>query len=94
MTYEEAHTWIENKQRMMTKNRWAFQSIDVEVNGKAIDALEKQIPKKPILHHIYENGNDYSYYECPNRCTVFDLVNSNDKFCRKCGQSLDWSNEE
>ena len=41
MTYEEAHTWIENKQRIMTKNRWAFQSIDVEVNGKAIEAIEK-----------------------------------------------------
>lgn len=64
----------------------------------AIEALEKQIPKKPILHQYYEyeeDGvqSDYSYYTCANRCHKYCQVSPQDGFCRKCGQAIDWSDE-
>ena len=54
----------------------------------AINAIEKQIPKKPI----YDN-DDYhrTGYRCPN-CN-----NTNPwgyEHCRYCGQNLDWSERE
>lgn len=56
-----------------------------------IEALEKQIPKKPI--------NEECYYLCP--CCRGDLGVSDDdifiyelsmpKYCSNCGCALDWS---
>ena len=61
----------------------------------AIQALEKKIPKKPVNY-------DKHYYKCP--CCNEDLEIDDDmlfvydeeppKFCIKCGQKLDWSDEE
>lgn len=57
----------------------------------AINALEKQIPKKPI-------NVEKHYYNCP--CCKQDLGVSDDDifvyenptpmYCPKCGQALDW----
>lgn len=58
----------------------------------AVDALEKQIPKKP--HSIGKYG-----YGCPN-CDkvlgydaddryVYEIILPN--YCEHCGQALDWS---
>ena len=51
-----------------------------------IQALEKQIPKKPI-----ELDKWGEYYECPicNKYAV-DNLGCKYKFCRECGQKLDW----
>lgn len=53
----------------------------------AIDALEKQVPKKPI-------SNKRGYYDCPNcSCNlevVLDEVSDID-FCFICGQAIDWT---
>lgn len=56
----------------------------------AINALEKQIPKKPIEIDTYGE-----YYKCPicNKYAV-DNFGCNYKFCRECGQKLDWSDGE
>lgn len=52
---------------------------------EAIDALEKQIAKKPIK--VDSGVNDYSFdYECPN-CRK--NVEEDDHHC-KCGQKLNW----
>ena len=66
-----------------------------EAMRMSIQALEKQIPKKPVNY-------DKHYYKCP--CCNEDLGIDNDmlfvydeeppKFCIKCGQKLDWSDEE
>ncbi len=53
----------------------------------AIDALEKQIPKKPY------NDNDNGVYEkeyCP---TCHRSLFPNDSHC-KCGQAINWSESE
>ena len=55
----------------------------------AINALEKQIPKKPIFY-----AHDYYCSVCNS------LVGNNEfewkrfKYCDTCGQKLDWSDEE
>lgn len=54
----------------------------------ADEALEKQIPKKAILH----GHNPYKlicsvYYTCPNCNNHISIT----PYCDKCGQALDWS---
>lgn len=62
---------------------------------KAIDALEKQIPKKPtykefkiILATVGEK-TDGDFL-----CSCGSAVYSDYKFCPECGQALDWSDVE
>ena len=60
----------------------------------AIQALEKQIPKKVNLRHIrkYDGFDDG---ECPNcGMSVSRDCDGDDVFCPDCGQKLDWSDEE
>ena len=53
-----------------------------EVRDIAIEALEKQLPKKPI-----EKGIHFVYYKCPNCNRILPI----DKNYCDCGQKLDWS---
>lgn len=68
----------------------AIKNTPVEYLGFAIEALEKQIPKKTI-----ENPTDDTclYYEnyCPS-CENLLVVRY--KHCPKCGQKIDWSEVE
>lgn len=50
----------------------------------AIEALEKQLPKKPIEHP----AKFAPFYECPS-CGNMDVYGQ--KKCDHCGQRLDWS---
>lgn len=94
MTYEEAHKFLEVKQRNMTQNRHIYNEQTIEVNGLAILALEKQIPKKPIKVEKH-------YYKCP--CCKQDLSVSDDdifvyesstpKYCNFCGQAIKWESD-
>ena len=51
----------------------------------AIQALDKQIPKKP------KTDDRYVMHICP-WCNDFVKVSHN--YCQNCGQKLDWSDEE
>lgn len=53
----------------------------------AIEALEKQIPKKPV--DVITKDNEFICMICPACEQV--AVEFNDKFCRLCGQALDWT---
>ena len=53
----------------------------------AINALEKQIPKKPMF-------NGKNWYRCVNGCEIHKKQFEKDWYCPKCGQKLDWSDEE
>lgn len=92
MTYEEAHTFLEVKQREMTRNRHLYNEQAIEINGLAILALEKQILKEPL--NIEETKYKVSY-KCPVCGTVHvnEWCGTNWKlpFCSICGQALDWS---
>ena len=62
----------------------------------AIEALEKQLPKKPT---IYGDGFDdngeiiYDSYDCPSCNCSYELDNDKYNHCPNCGQKLDWSGE-
>lgn len=94
MTYEEAHKFLELKQREMTMNKHLYNKQATEINGLAILALEKQIPKKPLLYSFSESHDTYTYFKCPNLCDAYCEVKNNMHFCPKCGQALDWSDIE
>ena len=93
MTYEEALSILRNclhflvpSARANGKTMIAYKRF--EAFCKAIEALEKQIPKKPL--HIHKN------YYCPickeDGWMLWDdaITNDMDKYCGKCGQAIDW----
>lgn len=70
--------------------------INDEVKNLCIEALEKQIPKKP-----YYEGNGYSdgelvydTWRCPNCDSAYEVEYDDYKYCPNCGQAIDWRDEE
>lgn len=53
----------------------------------AIEALEKQVPRKPI-----EVDEDLGYFVCGNCNFTVGYTNEKEehKYCLNCGQKLDW----
>ena len=60
----------------------------------AIEAFEKQIPKKPVYDEtIRKNGKKVRYHIiCPG-CYSFS-PGIGDEHCVRCGQAIDWSEWE
>lgn len=68
------------------------------------ELCEKQIPKKPrvtIYQYIY-NGKEESMFfkHCPNCFDSLEIgyydsiVDKSSAYCRRCGQALDWSDND
>lgn len=57
----------------------------------AIEALEKQIPKKPFEKELI--GVSMTGYKYKGQCPVCAATVSQfvSKYCHSCGQALDWS---
>ena len=89
MMYEEA---LREVLHQVYRNTDDFEMrISKDCYKLIIEALEKQIPKKPIFESEQTSpfGVDDVPY-CPScRC---DLPEVN--YCEKCGQALDWSDTE
>ena len=70
---------------------------DVDIStlrGIAIEALEKQVPKKPIIHKEEYTTN----YKCPTcGCRFISRIDGEYvaghqyKHCYICGQAIDWN---
>lgn len=96
MTHEEA---IERIKCILKNN--SFTKADKNALKLTIEALEKQIPKKPIQANyiVQVNGVDTlldenEFTKCPS-CTYKDIeVKHGQKYCHICGQALDWSDAE
>lgn len=71
---------------------------------KAIEALEKQIPKKPVKSGVTDSKGIFypingitgvPYDLCPNckinLCTAGMIARKKTEYCQDCGQKLDWS---
>ncbi len=76
-----------------------FQRADADESScalqMAIQALEKQIPKKPIDNGLYSGiFATHKYYSCPkcgNAC-LKEMMNErqNTDYCWNCGQAILW----
>ena len=62
----------------------------------AINALEKQIPKKPNLEGDgYADGHlVYDTWICPCCEKYYEVDYDDYDYCPNCGQAIDWSDEE
>ena len=89
MTYEEAIKHFKSLQKRYTKEHNGRMCEKVNL---ALEALDKQIPKKPL--HMHKN------YYCPickeDGWMLWDdaIPNDMDKYCGKCGQAIDWRDDE
>lgn len=74
------------------EHRERYDSIETvnEACRMGMEALEKQIPKKP-LNQTEEFGDTYGHCPCCNTI-LNDFIEL--KRCKDCGQALDWSDEE
>ena len=85
MTYEEAIKHFKSLQKGYTKEHNGRMCEKVNL---ALEALDKQIPKKPL--HMHKN------YYCPickeDGWMLWDdaIPNDMDKYCGMCGQAIDW----
>lgn len=76
------------------------ENIQPSVGGKsldmAIEALEKQIPKKPDFEGDgYWNGQlVYDTWICPNCEKRYEVDYEEYDHCPYCGQKIDWSEVE
>lgn len=89
MTYKQVR---DNFLQNLAENAYLTMST-VEEMELAISALEKQIPKKPILDTIFPSG--IKWWRCPvcNKIIVGCIAAIPQKYCDDCGQALDWSDE-
>ena len=81
MTENEALEIIKRKSSIPMDNE-TFDEIE-EAYDIAIEALEKQIPKKPDIEKFW----GYDDLMCPN-CKGYKIRKPN--YCSSCGQHLDW----
>lgn len=90
MTEREAIEKLENMRLFMQledeKNECKFTEDDYKANEMAIQALEKQIAKKPD----FTEDKKFALCPCCNGKGLFDKQ----KYCDNCGQKLDWSDED
>lgn len=87
MTYEKAIDCLKaDKEYIVDYKVCGGEEIDV-----AIEALEKQIPKKPM-----GDLNSVPHYRCPvcKNAVVLYEYSAKLPHCQWCGQKLDWGDEE
>lgn len=62
----------------------------IDLFNVAIEALEKQLPKKLLEYHYEEPGEmPYVKYGCGNGCRM--QLSRSSKYCNQCGQRIDWT---
>lgn len=84
MTYEEATERIE----CILKNN-SFTKADKNALKLAIDALKRQIPRKPVIRETEDYFGYVKYILCPN-CEKVEFGFNQPCFCELCGQAIDW----
>ena len=91
MTESETKTILERDLNCLKQNKALPDSI--EAMEIAINALEKQIPKKPMIS--YDERVKENWCSCGVCAFGFGWKRTiHYKYCPDCGQKLDWSDEE
>ena len=84
MTYKEAIEILQEEHDYCQEMSYVIKALEM-----AIDALEKQIPKKPIIRKTEDYFGYTEYILCPN-CEKVEFGYERPCFCRLCGQAIDW----
>ena len=66
----------------------------IENSTIIIEALEKQLPKKPNFEgdgYAPDGTSVYDTWECPNCGECYEVDYDDYDYCPKCGQKIDWS---
>lgn len=91
MTESEAIEKMKNMRLFMQitdeNNDCKFTEDDYKANEMAIQALEKQMPKKPKERDCI----GFDTLSCPECKMALYLY---EPYCDNCGQKIDWSDEE
>ena len=66
------------------ENVLAYTSEMAEFKALAIEALEKQVPKKPI------DNIEREWFECPTCGRFIVTYHAGERHHCKCGQTLNW----
>lgn len=89
MTEQEAVRRIKNHNEIHSRKEPFYAIHITEALKMAVEALEKQIPKKPKVSFQSE------FYWCPNcECAIkmkIEEKTKNIRYCPFCGQAIDWS---
>ena len=64
-----------------------------ELLSMIVDALETRIPKKPIIRETEDYFGYVKYILCPN-CEKVEFGFNQPCFCERCGQAIDWKDNE
>ncbi|MGN0617441.1 MAG: hypothetical protein ACI4J7_00300 [Ruminiclostridium sp.] len=88
MTNEEALSWFQDD---LKNGKCSDECPQCNAMEKAIEALEKQIPKKPIKRYVDNLDCTNEFDACPS-CGGFGCIDED--YCPDCGQALDWSDTE
>ena len=91
----------ESEAKVILESEYKFHgecSVFGEALTIAINALEKQIPKKPIFQFNFSDTVSRFECKCGNIIKVrhdIGIMDNSDapKFCDNCGHKLDWSDE-
>ncbi len=73
-----------------------YEQEQVKALQIAVNAVEKQIPKKTIKDTNYSHGR-YTVAICPicdDLLGLYSFAETSFKCCPTCGQALDWSDTE
>lgn len=82
MNEQEAIEFIKNSDTLRVTNKKAIEAVRL-----SLEALEKQVAKKPVDVIARINGKYGKFPSC--NCNVLRM-----SYCERCGQKLDWSDEE
>ena len=93
MKYEEAIGILTYQALVLERasGKSTLERSRIEALSKAVEAIEKQIPKKPL--HMHKN------YYCPickeDGWILWDdaIPNDMDNYCGICGQAIDWGEQ-
>jgi len=89
MTYEEALSEVSKK---VYRNTDDFEMrVSKETYKRIVEALEKQIPKKPFKEVIAKKN---TRMVCPVCFVNLHYLVERQNYCPDCGQALDWGGTE
>lgn len=82
-----------NAYKRKVEDGYVFYQKIVEYYEIVINALEKQIPKKPIAREHNELRGEILFH-CPTCDDDFNCNEYEERYCPECGQALNWSEAE